>query len=90
MDQERIPVVWITSLDTGGHILSWHRALDGTWWAHVQCLDLILDTAWSRHHGSFVAYAMCVRADDVQPRAGWDYSRVPRTYSTPHDPGLTA
>ncbi|MDH2424767.1 hypothetical protein [Sphaerisporangium sp. TRM90804] len=83
MDEPRPPVVWLPSLNHGAHILAWLLHPDGEWWAHVERTVLVPPEAFVQRGESFVSYGFCVHSSAVEPRRGYDYSRVPRFHAEP-------
>lgn len=72
---DRPPAVWIPSLGHGAGLLGWHRRPDG-WWAHLVCVTSV---DWGGSYvDSLIEWELWSHESLIQPRLGYDYSRVPR------------
>ncbi len=75
--EDRPPPVWLPSLNHGARILAWFLRSDGEWWAHLQVIAFTpLDGFGKRD--TFFDWELCAHSSLVQPRKGWDYTKVPR------------
>lgn len=74
---ERPPPVWLPSLGHGAHILAWLLHDTGDWWALLRVSALAPQVA-DFARTDFITWDLCAHQSLVQPRAGWDYTQVPR------------
>ncbi|GII87081.1 hypothetical protein Ssi03_50710 [Sphaerisporangium siamense] len=74
--EERPPPVWLPSLGHGAHLLAWllHH---NDWWAHLAVIQTVPPGGFGQQD-TFYSWELCAHAAMVQPREGWDYTRVPR------------